>query len=106
MLATLLKMAPIAEGCAKIIEKKMDPSNCIWAWRLDKSEYYENLTNISFECIKKNYEKVFFFNFISMKILIYVWKIIKFYYRIDNNWTSLFITCKNNGLKIETTMMN
>ena len=67
MLVTLLQMAPIAEGCAKIIIKKMDASNCIWVWRLDKSEYYENLSNISFEYIKKNYEKVYFSIYLKKK---------------------------------------
>lgn len=55
--ANFLKMNPIIEGCKKILEKKMDSSNCISTWKLAQSE---NLKNIAFEYARQNYEKVFF----------------------------------------------
>ena len=55
--AKFLKMTPIVEGCEKTLEKNMDSSNCISAWKFAHSEYFKNNT---LEYIKRNYEKVIF----------------------------------------------
>lgn len=55
-------MTPIIEGGVKILEKKMDPSNCISTWKLTRSGNLENLKNIAFEYARQNFENVLFFS--------------------------------------------
>ena len=65
MMADLLKMTPITEGCVKELKNRMDPSNCISTWILANncknctSKAYENLKSIAFEYARQNYEMVF-----------------------------------------------
>jgi hypothetical protein len=71
MIAKILTIPTIIEGCSKILQNKLNVENCLRVWKIAKEGDLENLKIAAFEVAKSNFKEVFIILISVRKLLNY-----------------------------------